>query len=171
MTLKLDIERAVFDLDVFQQILKAMDGYAVLPSWRIYEEDPTNGSDILPWELPDMPDVSIDVWQYHVGLAVDRGFVQCKTPRQTQRTNYHQSMQRGQSTLRSSTTTTRHVVDPNVSSQLMPARLTWAGKEFVDSLNDSSIKEQAREAMEKWGPTIAIQMAVEAAKTIISSVG
>ncbi len=71
-----DVVQTPFDLDVFQQILEAeaMDGYYVLPTIRYTGE---LRQTIDPWDLPNMPDIGADAWKYHVGFAVDRGFVEC----------------------------------------------------------------------------------------------
>ena len=130
MASELNVERSTFDLDIFQQILEAMDGYPILPS---YQGDEENQTPVEPWQLPGMPEVGLDTWRYHVGFAVDRGFVQCWTPNQRVQTRNNVRMagqMKGISTGERSTTFYER--DPNVSSQLMPARLTYAGKEFID---------------------------------------
>ncbi len=55
--------------------------------------------------------------------------------------------------------------DPNVSSQLQPARLTYAGKEFIDNLRNQSVKEKALTVLKDHGLPAAMQIIVNAAKT------
>ncbi len=148
-----NVERTSFDLDTFQQILEAMDGYHVLPRERL-----TGNSrfEVEPWELPNMPNVSADIWKYHVGFAVDRGFVACWTPEQTA---HHVDMVGNVSE-----TITLYEQDPNVSSVLRPARLTYAGKEFIDNLKNPSVKDRALDALRTWGLPVAMRVVTEAAK-------
>ena len=153
MPTEFDVKRTLFDLDTFQQILEAMDGYYVLPKERLTgnSREPVN-----PWELPNMPDVSLDTWKYHVGFAVDRGFVACWTPQEMAE---HIDMIGNLSESR-----TYYERDPRVSSELQPARLTYAGKEFIDNLKNPSVKDRAIDAFRNWGLPAAIQVATEAAK-------
>ncbi len=160
-----DVKRGTFDLNTFQQILEAMDGYPILPSYQGDEED---GLPVEPWQLPGMPDVDLDTWRYHVGFAVDRGFIQCWTPSQQTQTRNH--VRRGgilNGTSSGGRTTTYYNLDPNVSSHLRPARLTYAGKEFIDNLNNQSIKDKALEAFNKWGLPMAMQVVTEAGKRLL----
>ena len=60
-----------------------------------------------------------------------------------------------------------HGQDPNVASELRPARLTYTGKEFIDNLNNPSIKAQATEAVKQWGLPVMMQVVTEAAKQLI----
>ena len=170
MITKFNVDRTEFDLDTFQQILKAMDGYHKLP-WRRdhYTEDGVRISGsrpeiVCPWELPEMPAVSEDVWRYHVGFAIDRGFVECwkPVPHEPRHPLYYESNQlewdievqqeemaylppyRG--------------TDAQVSSELAPARLTYAGKAFIDNLNNRSIKDEAVKALDKWGIPAMMQV-------------
>lgn len=150
----LNVERTPFDLDTFQQILEAMDGYYVLP--RV-QTTAVSQRPVEAWNLPGMPDVSVDSWKYHLGFAVDRGFVKCWTPRQTE--------QHIEYIGNTSETVTLYDQDPNVSSQLRPARLTYAGKEFIDNLKHPSVKEKASDALKNWGLPLAIEVVTEATKT------
>ena len=60
-----------------------------------------------------------------------------------------------------------HGQDPNVSSELRPARLTYAGKEFIDNLSNPSVKAKAVEAVKQWGLPMMMQVVTEAAKQLI----
>lgn len=60
-----------------------------------------------------------------------------------------------------------HGQDPNVSSELRPARVTYAGKEFIDNLNNPSVKAKAVEAVKQWGLPMMMQVVTEAAKQLI----
>ena len=60
-----------------------------------------------------------------------------------------------------------HGQDPNVSSELRPARLTYTGKEFIDNLNNPSVKAKAVEAVKQWGLPVMMQVVTEAAKQLI----
>ena len=80
MPSEFNVERTKFDLDTFQQILEAMDGYHILPWLKTSGQDDNKMIDVEPWELPDMPEVSVDAWRYHVGFAIDRGFIECWSP-------------------------------------------------------------------------------------------
>lgn len=153
MSTEFDVKRTPFDLDTFQHILEAMDGYYVLPRVRSTE---TSREPVDPWELPNMPDVSLDSWKFHVGFAVDRGFVACWTPQQT---SQHIDMIGN-----TSESVTLYERDPNVSSDLQPARLTYAGKEFIDNLRNPSVKERAMKALRSWGLPVAMEVVTEAAK-------
>ena len=75
-----NVERTEFDLDTFQQILEAMDGYHILPWLKKSGDGDGTTVDVEPRELPCMPSVSVDAWRYHVGFAIDRGFVECWSP-------------------------------------------------------------------------------------------
>ena len=57
-----------------------MDGYHILPWLKTSGQDDDKMIDVEPWELPDMPEVSVDAWRYHVGFAIDRGFIECWSP-------------------------------------------------------------------------------------------
>lgn len=157
MSDRLNVERTKFDLDTFQKILEAMDGYHVLP-WRL-EEGAINEKPrlVAPWELPGMPDVSVDVWRYHVGFAIDRGFVECwkPDPYEPRPWIYYESNQ-FEADLELAEDEMRfrppnRGTDANVSSRLLPARLTYAGKEFVDNLRNPSVKRQALEFVQRYG--------------------
>ncbi|MYC32874.1 MAG: hypothetical protein F4X64_06820 [Chloroflexi bacterium] len=171
MSTDFNVERNTFDLDTFQQILEAMDGYHVLPWLKKSGSDVGESTDVEPWELPDMPQVSVDNWRYHVGFAIDRGFVECWTPdmkdyptvRPMKDVFFEQMAMAANRKIKP----TAHGQDPNVSSQLRPARLTYAGKEFIDSLKNPSVKEEAVEALKKYGVPTMMQVAVEAAKHFI----
>ena len=152
MSTEFDVKRTLFDLDTFQQILEAMDGYYVLPRVQLTGNSQES---VAPWELPNMPDVSVDSWKYHVGFAVDRGFVACWTPQQTsQQIDIIGNL---------SESTTLYEHDPNVSSELQAARLTYAGKEFIDNLGNPSVKSRAMVALKNWGLPVAMQVVTEAA--------
>ena len=147
MATEYNVERTNFDLDIFQQILEAMDGYYVLPWLKQSGDDPhQKKDDVEPWELPGMPSVSEHSWRYHVGFAVDRGFVECWTPkpdrdpvvRPMQERFIHQMAQMNERERRP--LSRGH--DPNVSSELRPARLTYAGKEFVDNLKTHQLRKR-----------------------------
>ena len=60
-----------------------------------------------------------------------------------------------------------HGQDPNVSSELRPARLTYAGKEFIDNLNNPSIKAKAVDAVKQWGLPVMMHVVTEAAKQLV----
>ena len=60
MPSKFNVERTEFDLDTFQQILGAMDGYHILPWLKGSGDDDNKMIDVEPWELPGMPSVSVD---------------------------------------------------------------------------------------------------------------
>ena len=60
-----------------------------------------------------------------------------------------------------------HGQDPNVASELRPARLTYAGKEFINNLNNSSIKAKAVESVKQWRLPVMMQVVTEAAKQLI----
>ena len=169
MPMEYNVEHAEFNLDTFQQILKAMDGYHKLP-WRRdhYNEDGVRILNaqpelIWPWELPGMPDVSVDVWRYHVGFAIDRGFVECwkPDPHEPRHPLYYETTQfewdlevaQEEMNLRPP----YHGTDAQVSSELAPARLTYSGKAFVDNLNIPSVKERAIDALIKWGVPAMMQ--------------
>jgi hypothetical protein len=170
-----NVRRTEFNLDTFQQILSAMDGYHVLP-WR-FSPDNTDAQPVTirPWELPGMPDVTVDDWRYHVGFAIDRGFVECwkPDPHIPRTSNYYGSVNHqadeeiAQEEL--------HVrppyrgTDATVSSNLAPARLTYAGKEFIDNLNNPSVKERAVEALTRWGIPAMMQVVLEAGKSLLGA--
>ena len=169
---ELNVERNKFDLDVFQQILQAMDGYPTLPSKYGGDDDKEDPVLVDPWELPGMPSVSLDSWRYHIGFAIDRGFVQCWTPNQmtTSRNRVRMSGSlKGIST--GVNARVSYSEDPNVSSDLRPARLTYAGKEFIDNLNNQSVKDKAIDALKTWGLPVAMQVVSEAAKNILGTEG
>ena len=167
MASEFNVARSTFDLNIFQQILEAMDGYPVLPSFQGDEE---NGAPVEPWQLPGMPEVDLDAWRYHVGFAVDRGFVQCWTPSQRTRTQNDVRFAGSlKGTSRGERTITSYERDPNVSSQLLPARLTYAGKEFIDNLNNQSVKDKALEALKRWGLPMAMQVVTEAGKQLVGT--
>lgn len=151
-----DVPRTPFDLDTFQQILEAMDGYSVLPRHKL---DGVSQVPIEPWNLPGMPDVGSSSWKYHVGFAIDRGFVDYWTPRKTE--------QHIDVIGNTSYTLTDYDRDPNVSSCLQPARLTYAGKEFIDNLKNQTVKEKALQALSEWGLPVAMQVVTEAAKNLL----
>ena len=157
MTSEFNVERTEFDLDTFQQILGAMDGYHVLPWLKTSGDDDGTTIDVEPWELPGMPPVSVDSWRYHAGFAIDRGFVECWSPdpQNTATTRHLSEVAHDQITrmLNKASRPPSHGQDPNVSSELRPARLTYAGKEFVDNLNNPSVRAQAVEAHQKMGTT------------------
>lgn len=165
MASEFNVERSTFDLNIFQQILEAMDGYPTLPS---YQGDEENLAPVEPWQLPGMPEVGLDAWRYHVGFAVDRGFVQCWTPSQQTRTRndvHIGGSLKGVS--RGERTRTFYEHDPNVASELRPARLTYAGKEFIDNLNNQSVKDKALDALKRWGVPMAMQVVTEAGKQLL----
>lgn len=171
MTSEFNVERTEFDLDTFQRILEAMDGYHVLPWLKKSGDDDGTTIDVEPWELPGMPCVSVDAWRYHVGFAIDRGFIECWSPDQMDKPTFRPMrefmMERVGQMLNKEKKPPPHGQDPNVSSELRPARLTYAGKEFVDNLNNPSVKAQAVEAIKKWGLPVMMQVVVEAAKQLI----
>ena len=152
MSNEFNVSRTEFDLDTFQKILEAMDGYYVLPTAQAIGSSKMT---IEPWNLPDMPDVSLDSWRYHIGFAIDRGFVACWTPEQT--------VEHIDSLGNRSQSITIYDHDPNVTSVLRPARLTYAGKEFIDNLKNPSVKEQAATALKRYGLPFAIHLVTEAA--------
>ncbi len=170
-----NVERAQFDLETFQQILTAMDEYYVLP-WRFTPDAAnTQPETVRPWDLPDMPDVTVDVWRYHIGFAINRGFVECwkpdpHVPRSMEyfdSVNFQIEQQIIQDEL--------HIrppcrgTDATVSSNLAPARLTYAGKEFIDNLNNRQVKERAVEALTKWGIPAMMHVVLEAGKTLLGT--
>ena len=57
--------------------------------------------------------------------------------------------------------------DAQVSSELAPARLTYAGKAFIDNLNNPSIKEKAVEALQKWGIPAMVQVVLDAVPNLL----
>ena len=171
MPSEFNVERTEFDLDTFQQILGAMDGYHILPWLRKSGDDDNKMIDIQPWELPGMPSVSVDSWRYHVGFAIDRGFVECWSPDSkgapTFRPTREITLERVAMMLNKERKPPAHGQDPNVASELRPARLTYAGKEFIDNLNNPSIKAKAVEAVKQWGLPVMMQVVTEAAKQLI----
>ena len=128
-----------------------MDGYHVLPWLKKAGDDDGTTIDVEPWELPGMPSVNVDAWRYHVGFAIDRGFIECWSPdlmdKPTFRPMRDFMMERVGQMLNKEKKPPAHGQDPNVSSELRPARLTYARKEFVDNLNNPSVKAQAVEAI------------------------
>lgn len=167
MSSSLNVEKTVFDLDIFHQILVAMDGYAVLPD---HASDEVGLEPLDPWDLPGMPNISPDTWRYHVGFAIDRGFVQCWTPLQvTRHRNDVRSSGSLKGTSRGGRATMSYSEDPNVSSELRPARLTYSGKEFIDNLNNQSVKVRAVDALRTWGLPVAMQVVSEAAKHLLGA--
>ena len=166
-----NVERTEFDLDTFQQILEAMDGYHILPWLKKSGDGDSTTVDVEPWELPCMPSVSVDAWRYHVGFAIDRGFVECWSPDATDafRVGSFSEIARNHM-VRISNKQRKppaHGQEPNVSSQLRPARLTYTGKEFIDNLNNPSIKAKALEAVKQWGLPVMMQVVTEATKQLI----
>ena len=158
MAYEFDVPRTPFNLDTFQQILEAMDGYSTLPTYK------SNGASkvaVEPWELPGMPDVDVSTWKYHVGFAIDRGFVACWTPEKHE--------EHIDSIGNVSYTDTRYDRDPNVSSVLQPARLTYDGKAFIDNLKNRPVKEKAVDALNEWGLPMAMQVVTEAAKNFLTT--
>ena len=153
MTNKLNVEQTPFDIDIFHQILAAMDGYYVLPEFR---GESGNRQRLDPWDLPGMPDIGEQAWRYHVGFAVDRGYIECWTP--------------GQSSTQIEPfggvgfTETKYDLDPNVSSVLRPARLTYAGKEFVDNYNNPEVRNKAVATLKEQGLPFALRLIGEAAR-------
>ena len=167
---KYNIQRTEFDLETFLGILKAMDGYHVLP-WRFTADTPDAfPKTIRPWELPEMPDVPVDVWRYHVGFAIDRGFVECWKPDRYEPVppeyydtiNFQMDQQIVEDEL--------HMrppyrgTDATVSSNLAPARLTYAGKEFIDNLKNPTVKDRAVEAVARYGVPVMMNLVSEATK-------
>ena len=172
MPAEMNVERNAFDLDVFQQILQAMDGYPTLPSKYGSDDDKEDPVLVDPWELPGMPSVSLDSWRYHIGFAIDRGFVQCWTPNQVTRSSNTVRMSGSlKGTSRGGRATVSYSEDPNVSPELRPARLTYAGKEFIDNLNNQSVKGKAIDALKTWGLPAAMQIVSEAAKNMLGTEG
>ena len=80
MASEFNVERTEFDPDIFQQILEAMDDDHILPWIRKSGDGDDTTLDVEPWDLPGMPSVDVDTWQYHLGFAIDRGFVECWFP-------------------------------------------------------------------------------------------
>ena len=152
MCSEFDVERSPFDLDTFQEILEAMDGYYVLPTVRTVG---VSQQPVEPWDLPTMPSVSVDTWKYHFGFAVDRGFIECWTPQQMEEHVDHIG--------NVSQSVTLYDRDPNVSSGLRPARLTYAGKEFIDNLKNPPVRAKALEALKNLGLPFAMRIVEEAA--------
>lgn len=181
MTIKLNVDRTHFDLDTFHQILKAMDGYHKLP-WRRdrYTEDGgrifnTKPEIVLPWELPDMPDVSVDVWRYHVAFAIDRGFVECWKPDpyeprhplyyETHQFEWDIEVQQEEMNYLPPYRGT----DAQVSSERAPARLTYAGKAFIDNLDNPSVKKRAFEALFQWGVPAMMNVVLDSVANVLST--
>ena len=171
MPSEFNVERTEFDLDTFQQILGAMDGYHILPWLKTSGDDDNKMIDVEPWDLPGMPEVNVDAWRYHVGFAVDRGFVECWSPDPQDAATVrpfsevaHEQIAR---MLNKARRPQSHGQDPNVSSELRPARLTYTGKEFIDNLNNPSVKAKAVEAVKQWGLPVMMQVVTEAAKQLI----
>ena len=173
MSAKFNVERTEFDLDTFQQILEAMDGYHVLP-W-LMELDNGSSTDVYPWALPCMPDVSPDVWRYHVGFAIDRGFIECWKPDayEPRPAFYYASSQfqvdeeiaEDEIDLRP-----RHRgIDVDVSSGMRPARLTYLGKEFVDNIRNDSVKVQAVDAIKSYGVPVMMEVVKLAAPQLFGT--
>ena len=170
---KYNVERAEFSLETFHQILEAMDGYHVLP-WLL-ETDPLDPhpKEVAPWQLDGMPNVSIDVWRYHVALAVDRGFVECWTPDTYAPLppHYFDSLQFqrdediAQEELRFRPRYRGSDVD--VSSRYRPARLTYTGKEFVDNLRNPSVKKQAVDMVKEYGVPTMLAFVSQAAQQFL----
>lgn len=181
MAMKFNVERAEFRLETFEAILKAMDGYHKLP-WRRdqYAEDGsriynTQPELVLPWQLPGMPNVSVDVWRYHVGFAIDRGLVECWKPDQYvprhplyyETTQFEWDMEVAEGEM--------HYLPPyrgtdiQVSTELAPARLTYAGKAFIDNLNNASVKEKATEALLNWGVPAMMQVVMTGINSLLGA--
>ena len=168
MSTNFNVERTSFDLDTFQQILEAMDGYHVLP-WRSEKSNLNQNPELIwPWELPGMPNVSVDIWRYHVGFAVDRGFIECWPPDpykpqpslyyETTQFEFDQELEREEEGFRPPNRGT----DAHPSSRLLPARLTYSGKEFVDNLRNASVKARAAEAAKRFGMPAMIEVVKQA---------
>ena len=181
MTMKLNVEKAEFRLETFETILKAMDGYHKLP-WRRdpYAEDGSRiyGSKpevVEPWHLPGMPEVSIDVWRYHVGFAIDRGLVECWKPAQYvprhplyyETHDFEWDMEVAENQI--NYLPPYRGTDVQVSSEMAPARLTYAGKAFIDNLNNPTIKEQATEALIKWGLPTMMQVVLDGVSSLLGT--
>jgi len=170
---KYNVERAEFRLDTFQKILEAMDGYYVLP-WLL-ETDPLDRKpvEVAPWDIDGMPNVSIDVWRYHVALAIDRGFVECWTPdayapipeHYFDTWQFQRDEQIAQDELR--LRPRYRGLDVDVSSRYRPARLTYAGKEFVDNLSNPSIKDQAVAMVKEYGVPTMLTFVSQAAQQLL----
>ena len=162
MSATFNVEHTEFDLDTFQQILEAMDGYYVLP-WLT---ELANGfsTEVYPWALPGMPDVSVDVWRYHVGFAIDRGLVECwkPDPYKPQPDFYYDTSQFQQDEQIAADEIglrpRQRGIDVNVSSGMRPARLTYSGKEFVDNLRNPSVKAQAVDAVKNYGVPVMMEV-------------
>ena len=162
MSATFNVERTEFDLDTFQQILEAMDGYHVLP-WLTKL---ANGSstEVYPWSLPGMPDVNLDVWRYHVGFAIDRGFVECWEPDayEPQPAHYLDSSQYQLDEQIAADEIgfrpRQRGIDVSVSSMRLPARLTYSGKEFVDNIRNPSVKAQAVDAVKNYGVPVMMEV-------------
>ena len=171
MPSEFNVERTKFDLDTFQHILETMDSYHILPWLKKSGDGDVTTVDIEPWELPGMPSVSVDAWRYHVGFAIDRGFVECWSPDSkgapTLRPIREITLERVAMMLNKESKPPAHGQDPNVSSELRPARLTYAGKEFIDNLSNPSVKAKAVEAVKQWGLPMMMQVVTEAAKQLI----
>ena len=171
MPSEFNVERTEFDLDIFQQILEAMDGYHILPWLKKSGDGDDTTLDVEPWELPGMPSVGVDAWRYHLGFAIDRGFVECWSPDSKDAPTFRPmreiTLERVAMMLNKENKPPAHGQDPNISSQLRPARLTYAGKEFIDNLNNPSIKAKAVDAAKQWGLPVMMQVVSEAAKQLI----
>ena len=162
MAAKFNVQRTEFDLDTFQKILEAMDGYHVLPWLQGLSDGST--IEVRPWDLPDMPDVSVDAWRYHVGFAIDRGFVECWEPDPYEpRPDYYFDTDQFQEDERIAADEIRfrprhRGTDANVSSARLPARLTYSGKEFVDNIRNPSVKAQAVDAVKNYGVPVMMEV-------------
>jgi hypothetical protein len=173
MSAKFNVEHTEFDLDTFQQILEAMDGYYVLPWFT----ELANGSrtEVYPWALSGMPDVSVDVWRYHVGFAIDRGFVECWKPDayEPRPDFYYDSFQFEQDEQIAADEIgfrPRHRGnDVDVSSGRRPARLTYSGKEFVDNIGNPSVKAQAVDAVKNYGVPVMMELVKSAALQLLQT--
>ena len=170
MNSEFNVKHTPFDLGIFYQLLKAMDGYFILPSVNLADVPPDclegckdDGwrftdcvSDLLnPWELPNMPNIGEDAWRFHLGMAVDRGFVACFTPEDRRIEIFDSGSQKSTYQMFSE--------DPAVSSLLRPARLTYLGKEFVDNYGNSKVKEKAIDVFGRHGISAAIEFITKAA--------
>ena len=172
---KYNVERTDFNLDTFQQILEAMDGYHVLPWLLETGHIGDKPVEVEPWQLDGMPDVSIDVWRYHVALATDRGFVECWKP-DTYAPMPEYYFDSGQFERDEEIATQelrfrpRHRgSDVNVSSRYRPARLTYAGKEFVDNLRNQSVKDRAADVVKEYGVPTMLAFVSRAAHQMLLS--
>ena len=171
MSARLNVEHTEFDLDTFQQILEAMDGYHVLP-WRTDLADGSS-TEVYPWALPGMPDVSVDVWRYHVGFAIDRGFVECwkpdvYEPRPDVYYDSYQFQEDEQIAAGEIGFRPRHrSIDVGVSSGMRPARLTYSGKEFVDNIRNPFVKAQAVDAVKNYGVPVMMEVVKLAAPQLL----